>query len=242
MGFQLKRRTRLLIAGAITIFALLLTTIPFIAPAVAAYGCPHCYGLERLTDGIYVEREMPEADRAALQGLIGRAAKRVEDFYGSFEHVPVLLVCGTSVCDRKTGGRGARAETYGSAFIRVSPRGISETILAHEFSHAELHGRIGAWRMLRGALPAWFDEGLAVVISDDERYLAPGPTAAARCRAEPDADARVGFFAWGSVAGKTPGLYAQAACRMLRWMEANGGRAGLLAAVDEIAEGKRLLP
>ena len=242
MGLHLKRRTRLLLAGAAAILALLLTTVPFIAPAVAAYGCPHCYGLERLTDRIYVEREMSVADRAALQDIVGRAAKRVEVFYGSFDRAPVLLVCGTSACDRKTGGRGARAEKYGSVFIRVSPRGISETILTHEFSHAELHGRIGAWRMLRGSLPAWFDEGLAVVVSDDERYLAPGATAAARCRAEPDADARVGFLAWGSVAGKTPGLYAQAACRMLRWMEANGGRAGLLATVDEIAEGKRTLP
>ena len=51
---------------------------------------------------------MPAADRAALQDLVGRAAKRVEDFYGSFERAPVLLVCGTRACDRKTGGRGGR--------------------------------------------------------------------------------------------------------------------------------------
>lgn len=242
LGLHLKRRTKLLLASLVTVLVLPLATVPFIAPAVAAYGCPHCYGLERLTDRIYVEREMPAVERVALQDLVGRAAKRVGDFYGSFDRAPVLLVCGTSVCDRRTGGRGARAETYGSAFIRVSPRGINETILAHEFSHAELHGRIGTWRMLHGALPAWFDEGLAVVVSDDARYLAPGATAAMRCRAEPDVDAQIGSFAWGSIAGKTPGLYAQAGCRVLRWMEANGGRPGLLAAVDEIAKGTRNLP
>lgn len=242
MRLRLMRRWRMLLAIAAVLVASSFGAVPFVAPAVAAYGCPGCYGLDRISEGIYVESQMSTEDRAALKDLVGRAARRVEAFYGSFEREPVLLVCISAACDRKTGGKGALAVTYGSLFIRVSPRGISETILAHEFSHVEMHRRIGIWRMLKGSLPAWFDEGVAVVVSDDERYLAAGSSADARCRAEPDADARVGFFAWGSIAGKTPGLYAQAACRVLRWMEANGGKPGLLAAIDEIGKGRRVLP
>ncbi len=242
MALQLRRRLRLLLAIAIAIAGLLFCSVPFVQPAIAAYACPGCYGMTQLSARIYVEQGMSASDHAKIRDIVGCASRRVERFYGSFDRRPILLICATKACDRRTGGRGARAETYGSVFIRVSPRGINETILAHEFSHVEMHARFGPWRILQGALPAWLDEGVAVVVSEDERYLAPGATAAARCRAEPDGDARVGFFAWGSVAAKTPSLYAQAACRVMRWMEANGGRSGLLAALAETAEGKRQLP
>jgi hypothetical protein len=49
-------------------------------------------------------------------------------------------------------------------------------------------------------------------------------------------------FSWGAAAGKTPSLYAQAACGVLIWMDANGGRTGFLAALGETADGKRTLP
>lgn len=219
-----------------------ITSIPLVMPAVAAYGCPTCYGLEKAAADLYVERGVTAEDRKGLEALVNGAKAKVEAFYGSVESFPTILVCQTSDCDRQTGGHGALGETYLSLFIRMSPRGIEQTFLAHELSHEELHARVGARKYLMSALPAWLDEGIAVIVSDDQRYLRPDAAGASRCRAEPVDDLRPGPFEWGRIAASTPGLYAQAACRVLRWMDANGGKAGLLAAVVEVADGRRSLP
>jgi hypothetical protein len=220
-------------------------SVPFVVPALAAYTCPSCYGLERVTPTLYVEAAMPAPDRAALQDTIAAAEAGVAAFYGTFGERPTLLACMTEDCDRRLGGRGARATAYTTffgTFIRAAPRGLNETILSHEFSHAELHGRIGAWKLLMEAVPAWFDEGVAVIVSGDGRYLKQGVAGARGCTAEPDGQMPESHFKWGAASGKTPGLYAKAACAVLIWMDANGGRPGLLAALREAAEGKRTLP
>jgi hypothetical protein len=220
-------------------------SVPFALPALAAYTCPGCYGLERVSPTLYVEAAMPAPDRARLRETIAAAEARVAAFYGSFGERPTLLACMTEACDRRLGGLGGRATAYASpmgTFIRAAPRGLNETILSHEFSHAGLYGRIGAWKLFRQAVPAWFDEGVAVIVSDDERYLKRGAAGAQRCTAQPDGPLPTDSLRRGGVWGKTPGIYAKAACAVLIWMDANGGRAGLLAALGETADGKRTLP
>jgi hypothetical protein len=216
--------------------------VPLLQPAVAAYVCPNCYGFLRVNDSLFVDPVMSAEDATKLQEVIAPARDRVAAFYGSFDRLPTLIVCSTKECDHRLGGRGAKARAYGTAFIRVSPEGLNQTILAHEFSHVELHTRIGLVRFLTGAVPAWFDEGLAVIVSDDARYLKPGVTSATRCLAEPEGSLPSSFLQWGPLAGKTPDLYAQAACRVMQWIEGNGGTAGLLTAIAQVADGTRRFP
>jgi hypothetical protein len=185
---------------------------------------------------------MSVEDTTKLEEAISRAMGQVAAFYGSFDQGPTLLVCATKECDHRLGGKGAKANTYGTTFIRVSPDGLNQTILAHEFSHVELHTRIGLMRILAGAIPAWCDEGLAVIVSDDARYLKPGTTSAMRCLAKPEGSLPSSPSEWRILAGKTPNLYAQAACGVMRWMEANGGTAGLLTAISQVADGTRQIP
>lgn len=214
-------------------------------PALAAVGCPSCYGLEPAAPGVPVERAMPEEGRRRLLADAGDAAAAVALWFGETGTSPVLLACVTEDCDRRLGGLGARAVTYSTpvgTVIRLSPRGLDRVILTHELSHVALHGRVGLLRVLTGALPTWFDEGVAVVVSEDARYLRPGDMAAARCRAEPSGALPETPRAWNRVAGRQPMLYAEAACGVLRWMERHGGRAGLSAALDALAEGRGTLP
>lgn len=95
--------------------------------------------------------------------------------------------------------------------VRLSPRGFDPVILVHEASHVALHGRLGTIRLLSGAVPAWFDEGLAVIVSGDARYLAPGSTAAERCTAEPT-EMPASPWTWAREAGRRTTLYAETAC------------------------------
>ena len=215
------------------------------APAMAAVACPGCYGLERMTRDILVDAKMPEHKRRALLNSVAAAEDSVIGFFGTLNRRPIVLACEEEICDRRLGGRGARATTYSTwrfSVVRLSPQGLNKMIIAHEFSHVQIHAKIGLFNQLRGVVPAWFDEGLAVIISDDDRYLKPGTSSAVRCRPTPEAQLPVSPFDWGPLSGKTPWIYAAAACRVLLWMEANGGRLGLLAAVDEVAAGRRALP
>ncbi len=58
---------------------------------------------------------------------------------------------------------GSRAKVYADRII-LSPRGLNWHFLAHEWSHDEIRTRLsfGAW----WRLPQWFDEGLAVAVSE----------------------------------------------------------------------------
>src|SRR5262249_50832958 len=105
-------------------------------------------------------------------------------------------------------------------------------------SHSDLRRRRGRIGHLMGAVPAWFDEGVAVVVSDDRRYLAP-PEAADRCRVRADEALPIGMFEWRREMGQfdTRQLYAKSACRVADWMAAHGGAAAVTRLVARGADG-----
>jgi hypothetical protein len=212
-------------------------------PAIAATVCPSCYGLERIGSTLIVDSEMPPATRERLRADAMSAEAAVRSFYGTFERRPILVACSTDRCDRRMGGHGARGTTLSMPFatvIRLSPLGLDPTILAHEFSHVELHRRIGVWKLIRGAVPAWFDEGVAVIVSNDGRYLKAGVSAPDRCVRTAASPLPARVSEWRTQAGKDPMIYADAACGVLRWMDVNGGKDGLVRAIGDIADGGSL--
>src|SRR5262249_18814730 len=103
--------------------------------------------------------------------------------------------------------------------------------------------RVGLWRITE--VPAWFDEGLAVVVSDDTRYLRPAG-AGDRCRAEPGdepsdlpSDLPVDRVDWRRAAGRDTDLHARAACQVVRWIDRNGGRSAVLSVARRVHNGAR---
>lgn len=72
-------------------------------PALAAVGCPSCYGLERAGAGLIVEQGMAAAARQHLRGDADAAFAVVEAWFGSAADRPVLLACMTEACDRRLG-------------------------------------------------------------------------------------------------------------------------------------------
>lgn len=203
------------------------------APAAVAWVCPSCYGLVELRPGLHVDPAMTLPERAALTSAINEGKRRVASFFGRYEHDPTLLVCTTDECDARLGGRGAAARAFGARFIHVSPRGSTATTMAHEFAHVELHARIGFWNSISGELPAWFDEGIAVIASRDADDMRLSGIGLPRCRVEPLEPLPVRRREWARRAFE-PGstLYAQAGCKVLRWIERHGGRRGALAHMD----------
>lgn len=237
------RRWWVLIGVAVAVSCLIINAGAWLAfnPILAAYLCPSCFGFQHLAGRTYVEPRLTRAERGQVTTDLAEARRRVSAMYGKVDADPVVLVCGSDDCDRRLGGKGARGATYGWHVVRIAPRGRSAVILAHELAHAELHGRVGWYGLLTGTYPAWFDEGLAVLVSRDTRALDYTRVSAPRCRAVVS-EAEVARLPrtstqWNEQMWKTRDLYERAACAVARWYQ-SAGRKGVIALVEDLRSGR----
>lgn len=150
-----------------------LRTIPFLLILVFLSGCsmlqsakllaPESFGLISIAPHLYAEVEADEATRAQLRADMARAEAAIRMAFGSVSARPSIHACITEKCYAAFGGRGSIAKVFGQRIL-LSPRGLNWHFLAHEWSHAEMNTRLTllAWKRM----PQWFDEGLAVAISE----------------------------------------------------------------------------
>ncbi|MDA0638552.1 hypothetical protein OUY22_34530 [Nonomuraea sp. MCN248] len=226
-----RRRRGWWIAGTVTA-VLLSAAVVLIAlafPSVAATICPGCYGLERLGPGVYVEPRLAPAQRRHVAEVVEQADQRVRDFFGGRASAPDILVCLSDDCYRRIGG-GERGVAVLNRSVMLSPRGVDPVIASHELTHVELHAR------LDGAdVPQWFNEGLAVLVSDDPRYLAP---AGDRCLLDSRRALPATLGDWLRAGSADHRIYAEAACQVSRWAEANGGEQAVPALIERLSAGQ----
>src|SRR5450631_1911657 len=130
---------------------------------------PTYFGFTKINDDVYADNEMPEVLRQVFLETLGLSKNRVSTFFGELEGVPKVFACSTETCFKSCGGTTEKGKAYGSSLLLLSPRGLNVVIASHELTHIELHKRVGTLRSWR-SIPSWFDEGLAVLISEDTRY------------------------------------------------------------------------
>lgn len=222
-------RMRWLVLAAAVLLAGVIGATAAMAPGPAALACPGCFGFSREGAGVFVDRAANAGARRRAGEAVALGRERVADFYGSAVGRPRVLVCLSDACFRRLHGGSARGMALGRFGLILAPGGANVVIAAHELSHIELKTRL-----VRGAsVPSWFNEGLAVVISDDRRYLAPpGPNG--RCRvSRPVGPMPAKLGEWVRRA-PAENLYAKAACKVDDWLGGLGGARvlGLLAKVN----------
>jgi len=216
---------------------------------------PESFGLSPVSQNIYVEASADEATRVKLSDAMVKAESAIRTAYGSVKSRPIVHACISETCFTKFGGRGAeRAKVYGN-YILLSPRGLNWHYLAHEWSHDEIRTRLtfNAW----WHMPQWFDEGLAVAISEAPenseshwQYLiasnVPRPT-------REELHSFKSLSQWGDAVrqyGETKNLerkargepeirplYTAAGHELRPWL-AKAGNSGLLAFIDQLNDGK----
>ncbi|MGJ6968453.1 hypothetical protein ACSDR0_41755 [Streptosporangium sp. G11] len=203
-------------------------------PSVAATTCPGCYGMKQVRPGLYLEPGLPPTRERQVAEVIDAANRRVADFYGGRRSSPDILACVTTTCYQKIGGGRERGIAVLNRAVMLSPNGIDAVIASHEMSHVELHARLGSDA---GLIPQWFDEGLAVVVSDDPRYLKPEGIGD-RCRVATQGGALPQTLDdWLRTAKADQDTYAKAACRASQWLQANGGSKAVLELIEHMAAG-----
>ena len=118
---------------------------------------------------VYVSRDTPPEVRNLLDHIIGQARERNISFWGTCESTPAIIYC-HNPSDFKRYGSGTPGVAYlnpTQCYIVIGPDGLRTDIMSHEMSHVELFHKIG-WRASEFQKPAWFDEGLALML--DYRY------------------------------------------------------------------------
>ncbi|MET8138992.1 hypothetical protein ABZU32_01645 [Sphaerisporangium sp. NPDC005288] len=228
----MRRRRRWALGGAAALVIAAVLGVAVAFPSVAAVACPGCYGLEDLGEGVYAEPETPAVRGERLLGVVREAERRVADFYGGRKSSPRVLACVTDGCYRRIGGGGERGVAVLNRAVMLSPRGLDVVIASHELSHVELRARLDG-----GDVPQWFNEGLAVLVSGDARYLAPAGSPD-RCLVASDKALPAELGRWREAAGGDGNLYAEAACRVSRWVTANGGSRAVLSLIDRLNAGE----
>lgn len=204
-------------------------------PAVAPMLCPWCFGFERLEPGLFIEKTASETARQQTEATLHQSKLAVGRYFGPLQSDPEIFVCVTNGCYVHAERRGGR--TLGISFldwvVLLSPRANAKVALAHELSHTELHTRLGP-RMF--AVPIWFDEGLAVNVSDDPRYLAPSGSDT-RCTVPPPARMPLNGATWVSATEASNTPYAEAACLVSIWLQRKGSVKAVLKLVSDINAG-----
>lgn len=216
-----------LIAGAILAGIVLL-------PMMGPYLCPGCYGFDEIARRVYEGDKADDKDSAALLDELAKAQSYLAAIYPEpMAPMPAIFSCMTPGCYAALGGKKEKAATFHTWAIRVSPQGRNANVLAHELAHVELHHRVGIAAMSSSAVPAWFDEGLAVVVSRDPRYLTIGPSGELSCKGRQGANLPVQQSNWNrEAAANADDLYSASACRVIDWLGAhtNPDAVGELAA------------
>lgn len=207
-------------------------------PHVRAYLCPACSGFREVAPRIYADSQASDAQIDAGLQNFDAAQDMLQKVDPDRAADPVWLLCLSGDCGVTTGPR-PQAMAYMNLFVFVYPDGANATILTHELAHAELHARLGtARRLVSQPVPTWFDEGLAVLVSQDLHYLLVENDTVLGCKTgdwpSPPADQR-SFRR--RAATETQALYTASACMTIAWLDHHGGISAIPALLDQIRSG-----
>lgn len=191
---------------------------------------PGWTGLTEAAPGLWTGPGAPPG----IAADVAAAEARVRAFWGEAPGPHRVIVCTDAGCDAALGGVASRgpdgddgplAQAFGPWLLVTYSRLLAQddalrrAILAHEMSHLVLAARVSPLRLWSGEVPAWLNEGVAVLASDDPRFnLTPNV-----CTLLSDVALPETMPEWSREAGSRESpLYQAAACRARDWLALNG--------------------
>ena len=167
MKVKLNKKKIIIICCIFLIFLLLLAAVWFFQFTPLGYrmSVPYRISFEKAADNIYVNKN--------YSGNIKEAIRLTEDaaFFGELQctDTTIIIFCDDDKLLAKLGGeKDTITSDSKKNYISVSDEYINIDIIAHEFTHAELHTRLNMKALKK--IPTWFDEGLATQNDYREQY------------------------------------------------------------------------
>ena len=130
-------------------------------------------GFREFPNRMYLQKTEDATLRAHMESVAADSWSNLGAFLGKIRSSPFVILCSDlETCARFSGSANSRILTHRTPyndFIVVGPDRMESLLLTHELVHAELDARLGLWKTLI-KVPMWFQEGLAMVISGDQRF------------------------------------------------------------------------
>ena len=208
-------------------------------PIFGAVVCPPCFGFVEVEGGIYIDASLnADLEKDKILSNLDAAHLLLREVYGEVEApLPAIFLCVSKNCATYLGRRGEKASSFGHWAIVVYRDGNNSGILAHELSHIEIGFRLGFYNM--SSVPIWFDEGVAVVASQDRTYLNVDPSGRLSCKEGVSGAVIADLDEWWRRASiGDVGIYSAAACEVMKWMDRRGNEGSLVRLLDLLRSGE----
>ncbi len=162
-------RKRILLAVAI--LSLILATAALAFPGQTACVMIGISGLDTLSDGTRVQSSSTNVERLQILKLLQQAKARITKAFGLPRAKPTIIFLKDTHALFPFGLNeyGSTQTIASRACVIIGPQGTNLNVVAHELMHAELFERVGIWRKFT-AIPAWFDEGVAMQMDFRSAY------------------------------------------------------------------------
>ena len=197
------------------------------------------FGMEQIAPRIYVSKEITEEQRKQLLNAVEQARHRVTAFYGSLVSNPNFYGCANRECIEFFGGKGDGYAVKATGIL-LWPKSFIPEAIAHEWSHSELFLRLNGIKGTR--LPGWFNEGLAVVVSElphhSEAVYQEAISSGYRIPSMRDLAARDWNFKKFENSKGLNIFYATAGHEVRMWYQ-RVGQSGLLNLIEAMKSGKK---
>ena len=172
---KVKSKKKIILCCCISlILLLLLAAVCFFQFSDLGYrmSVPYRSSFEKVADHIYANKNYSGNIKDAIL-LTEEALERDRAFFGELQctetNTTIIIICDDDKLLSKLGGDHDTRTSYAKKnYISVSDEYLNIDIIAHEFTHAELHTRLNM-KALK-SIPTWFDEGLATQNDFREQY------------------------------------------------------------------------
>ena len=124
-----------------------------------------------IAPNVYINKGNSMSDEEALS-IYNQATDRVTEYFGELRcrDTTTLIICDDETISNRIGYKETLTQIFPEKkdYICLDMDYFNVDVVAHEFTHAELHSHLSA--DTQRSLPTWFDEGLATQNDYRERY------------------------------------------------------------------------
>lgn len=221
--------SRLSALVSIAVMAALATGLPGVADAQSM---PSRKAMVQRQPGLWIDATAGAAQVKAIQARIAAAGGRVAGALGATA-APEWWICTSQDCDRQNDFR-ARGMTYGATLITLNAAGSKDdAAYVHELAHATMHAALPMGGVFSRALPLWFDEGVAVLVSGEPPQAADPKICANPPQVKLPQNARQFSAHVGGSSKKALPVYQASACAVRGWLAQGNKLSDVLPALRQ---------
>ncbi|MBB1269525.1 hypothetical protein [Shewanella sp. SR44-3] len=125
-----------------------------------------------ISPNVFASHAFNRDQKNTLLAMIELGKSRVNQTFGNMIANPKVIIAANDIEAAEFG-----ANAFGKALLTplgqciiLGPKGQNIDVVAHEYTHAEVHHRVG-WLNHLLNVPIWFNEGVALLVDFREPYL-----------------------------------------------------------------------